>query len=406
MHSLRPDQSPELEQAMDARGPVAIWAFAPIFLYFVVGGVATVMLGPLLPILIPHWNIQDAQAGTLFTASFAGQFLGAWFAARNLRASLLCGAALSAAGCFAMTWAAFDVAHVALFCVGLGLGAGLTAGNIVLGTARSANRARLLLLLNVSWSIGAISCPLLVRAFVSAGIGFFFLTLSCALAVAACLLLAIPRHGFAAARSISIPEQRGSQRAPLPFVPLVVFAGVLLLYVGVENALGGWLPSYAVRVHSSMQSSAVAFSFWIAELAGRLIGTVLLIRVSERALYRLCLSALVFAGVVLCAGANLSAGSIVALTLLCGMAIGPVYPLIVSFMLARTGHHPWLGTLFASASLGGASLPWLTGVVSTHFESLRAGLIVPAAGAFLMLVLSPFIAKLPSKTAGEGALLQ
>ena len=77
----------------------------PVFLYFMAAGVATVMLGPLLPALIKHWHIQDAQAGTLFTASFVGQFCGAWFATRNLRASTLYGSAVSAAGCAAMAWA-------------------------------------------------------------------------------------------------------------------------------------------------------------------------------------------------------------------------------------------------------------------------------------------------------------
>lgn len=407
MQQLRQsERSPELELALEAGDPAAIRVLVPIFLYFVVAGVATVMFGPLLPILIPHWNIEDAQAGTLFTASFTGQLLGAWFAARNLRASVVCGATLSAAGCIAMAWATFHFAHAALFCVGLGLGAGLTAGNIIAGTARCGNRARLLLLLNVTWSIGAISCPLLVRACASGGVSLFFLILACALAAAACLLLAIPRHAIASTRSAAFPEQRESWRAPLPFVPLVVFAGALLLYVGVENALGGWLPSFAVRAHASLQSSTIAFSFWVAELAGRLVGTALLMRFSEGTLYRLCLSALIVAGVLLCVAAELSAGSIVALTLLCGAAIGPVYPLILSFMLARTGHHPRLGALFASASLGGASLPWLTGVVSTHFQSLRAGLIVPAAGAFLMLLLSPIITRLPVKVEAEGRLLR
>ena len=123
----------------------------PVFLYFVAGGIATVMLGPLLPALIQRWQIQDAQAGTLFTASFAGQFCGAWFATRNLRASVLYGSAVTAAGCIAMAWANFGMAHLALFCIGVGLGAGLTAGNVIAGTAVPAARARLIALLNVAW---------------------------------------------------------------------------------------------------------------------------------------------------------------------------------------------------------------------------------------------------------------
>ena len=79
------------------------------------------MLGPLLPALIARWQIQDAQAGTLFTATFAGQLCGAWFATRNLRASVLYGACLTAAGCALMAWASFSLAHLALCLVGVTL---------------------------------------------------------------------------------------------------------------------------------------------------------------------------------------------------------------------------------------------------------------------------------------------
>jgi fucose permease len=85
---------------------------------------------------------------------------------------------------------------------------------------------------------------------------------------------------------------------------------------------------------------------------------------------------------------HLSAGEVITLTVLSGFALAPIYPLIVSFLLARTGNHPRLGPLFASASIGGAALPWLTGIVSTHFRELRTGFVVPAAGAALLLVLS------------------
>jgi fucose permease len=71
----------------------------------------------------------------------------------------------------------------------------------------------------------------------------------------------------------------------------------------------------------------------------------------------------------------------------------------VSFLLARTGNHPRLGALFATASFGGATLPWLTGVFSTQFHSLRTGFFVPAAGAALLLVLSAILTAKPTLTA-------
>ena len=94
--ALQPSLSEESQPLHNPAKPLR--TLLPVFFYFVAAGIATVMLGPLLPALIQRWHIQDAQAGTLFTASFAGQFCGAWFATRNLRASVLYGSAITAAG--------------------------------------------------------------------------------------------------------------------------------------------------------------------------------------------------------------------------------------------------------------------------------------------------------------------
>ena len=85
-----------------------------------------------------------------------------------------------------------------------------------------------------------------------------------------------------------------------------------------------------------------------------------------------------------------------ALTVLAALSLAPLYPLLMSFLLARTGNHARLGALFATASFGGATLPWLTGVFSTYFHGLRAGLLVPAAGAALLLLLSAIITAKPT----------
>ncbi len=43
--------------------------------------------------------------------------------------------------------------------------------------------------------------------------------------------------------------------------------------------------------------------------------------------------------------------------------------------------------VFALASLGGATIPWLVGFISTQIGSLRAGLVVPLIACLFMLVL-------------------
>ena len=365
----------------------------PAYFYFLVAGTVTVMLGPLLPQLIQHWKIQDAQAGTLFTADFIGQLCGAWIAAHSLRSSLIYGSILSAAGCIALTWLSFGPAHIALFCIGVGLGTGLTAGNIIAGTTLPALRGKLLAVLNVVWGLGAIACPLLIYLTAGGGMRRFLFAIAALLVAASLFSIALPRAATPGETSES-PRLEGAvteRRFPLPPLPLIAFAMALFLYVGVENSLSGWLPSYAIRSSLSLHASSIAIYFWTAELVGRLLVAALMSILTEKALYRLCLILLLITEGFLCTIAHPTASGVIALTILGGFTLAPVFPLLVSFMLARTGNHKRLGALFASASVGGAVLPWLTGVCSTYFHGLRAGLVVPAAGAALLLLLSDVI---------------
>lgn len=364
---------------------------APVFFYFFVAGIATVMLGPLLPSLTDRWHIQDAQAGTLFTASFAGQLCGAWFATRNLRASVLYGSIITAVGCAFMAWADFNIARVALFSIGIGLGAGITAGNVIVGTVIPEARTRLLAMLNVSWGAGAIACALLVRVYGSPRMRLFFLLLAGCLMLSTILAMAIPRT----ASNEAPLETNAKNRMPLPMLPLLTFAVAMLLYIGMENTLGGWLPSYAVR-SSTLLASSIALYFWIAELGGRLLLTALTNLFGEAILYRASVTLLLLTEGILITGKHLSLGEVIGLTILSGLALAPIYPLILSFLLARTGSHPQLGPVFASASIGGATLPWLTGIVSVQFHNLQAGFVVPATSAALLLLLSVVIIRKPN----------
>lgn len=379
----------------------AFRALGPVFFYFFVAGIATVMLGPLLPALIERWHIQDAQAGTLFMTTFAGQLCGAWFATRNLRASMLYGACMSAVGCALMAWTGFGAAHAALFCVGLGLGAGLTAGNVISGIAIPSARTRLIALLNVAWGAGAISCSLLVRACGAGRVELFFFVLSGCLVLAAAFAIALPPDEKAAATE-PLADAKLKSRMPMPLFPLLMFSAAMLLFVGIENALGGWLPSYGVRASPALLASSIALYFWIAEMTGRMLLAALTSLFGERSLYRASVVLLILTVGALIVTRHLSTGGVVALTVLSGLALAPIYPLILSFFLARTGNHPRLGRVFAAASIGGAVLPWLTGVVSTEFHGLRAGLAVPAAGAVLLLLLSTVIAHKPLDTDSNG----
>jgi fucose permease len=348
----------------------------------------TVMLGPLLPALTTRWHLQDAQAGTLFSTSFIGQIAGAWFATRNLRFSLLLGAALSASGTVALAFTSFHAAHLALFAVGFGLSIGITSGNVVTGTA-TAHPARALALFNVSWGIGAIACPALVQLCGPANTPLFFFIAAAVVLFGGLSIATLPRDLTAPRQSDAAPTP--TSLLPLSLPLLALFAVSMLLYLGNENSLGGWLPSFAARNNPALSASTIALLFWLSELIGRILMSTLLRHISEASLYRISLPILLSTQAALILVPHPPRALILSATVLTGLSLAPVYPLIVAFLLERAGRHPRLGNVFAFASLGGASLPWLTGVVSTRFSSLRAGLFVPMAGILLLFLLAPGI---------------
>ena len=71
-----------------------------------------------------------------------------------------------------------------------------------------------------------------------------------------------------------------------------------------------------------------------------------------------------------------------------GLALAPLFPLILALFLEEVGGSRNAGWVFAVAGLGGAVFSWLTGWISTGTGSLRRGLLVPGAAALLMLMLS------------------
>ena len=88
---------------------------------FILAGLGTVLLGPILPILLHQWQLTDAQGGVLISAKFLGAFLGGVTVLPRLRFAILTGCVLCCCG-----FGAFARCHslapaaVALFFGGLG----------------------------------------------------------------------------------------------------------------------------------------------------------------------------------------------------------------------------------------------------------------------------------------------
>jgi len=125
--------------------------------------------------------------------------------------------------------------------------------------------------------------------------------------------------------------------------------------------------------------------FYAGLTSGRAYAPVVLRRLSERKIVLGALS-MAAAATTLLMGSRSLPSAIVAV-FLAWLGCASIYPIYIAWLSkwygARAKHVG--GFLFAMASLGGASGPWLIGFVSKHSGSLRVGLLVPLIGAITMI---------------------
>jgi fucose permease len=127
--------------------------------------------------------------------------------------------------------------------------------------------------------------------------------------------------------------------------------------------------------------------FWAGLLAGRLLGPLFFLHLKEShvAISGLATAAL---GVATVIRADVRPVALAGVTI-AGLGLSTLYPIFIAWLSLHFGirARQVAGAMFALAALGGASLPWLVGLVSSHSGSLRVGLLVPLAGCVVMLVL-------------------
>jgi FHS family glucose/mannose:H+ symporter-like MFS transporter len=366
----------------------AIKGTAFVHVDFVLTGVVMTLLGPMLPVFAARWRLDDAQAGYLFIAQFVSSMLGMLLSSVLIprigyRRTLIVGLVLMAAGIAALARADWFLGLVAVSVFGVGFGTNTPAANLFSAEANPEKRASALNLLNSSWGVGAMGCPLLVAAAQHSGhIPFFLYALAVGLFAIAVgmesVRFLVDAPHAAAERAANGAGSVWSNR----MVPLV--ASVFFLYVGTETCVGGWVASYARRMDLSLWAMTPSF-FWGALLFGRVTAPLLLRLWRETTVASMGLTlASLGVGVLLAAH---SMTLIVVGALMSGLGLASIFPISVA-MLSR-----WFGRaasrvggpVFSLGNLGGAALPWLVGALSTHFGSLRVGFIVPLLGALTLL---------------------
>jgi len=360
---------------------------APFYAGFVVAGMATVLLGPILPILSARWSLGDLQAGSLFAVQFAGSTLGAVLASHFRRGCLIFGYASVAAGLAALALDRQWLALPAFALVGVGLGSATTATNLLFGLERPEDRGTLLTRVNLFWGVGAVSCPPFIASAVGPGAyRIVLLGLSiCAAGVFVALASVVGKRKSAEPGEVGLPEGGGRMSVAV----FLLFSLLLFLYVGGETSISGWIASYAHRCAglNPEKSSLFVSIFWLSIVIGRLITPYVSRLASE---FTVLLSGVVAASIGV-ATLLVSQTMLISLAsvVLAGLGCAPIFPLTVARLLARIGHSRHAGWIFAICGSGGAVLPWLTGFYSAYEGSLQMAFIVPliAMGGVFALIL-------------------
>ena len=374
--------------------PRAAPGWLPLYGGFLITGVVTVLLGPLLPDLALEWRLPVEELRALFVVQFLASATGSLLSSYRLGLSLRLGYLLIAAGLVTLSLSGWPLALAPMAAVGLGLGLAIPATNLRVAHWKPQRRGAALSSLNMVWGTGAVACPLLfaVRP-PEISSDAVLLVLAAASGLILLSLRAVPAGGEVTVQAESTLS--GRQGGVLP--GLVVIAAIMFLYVGIENSVGGWLVSLADQFQAERSATSlwIGSGFWAALLASRAAAPVLLRRVSEPALYT--------AGVLLAGGGLLGlllSGSQAGLAIAAvatGAGLAPLFPLTISFLadLTAATRSRNTGWVFALAGAGGAVLPWLTGRLAGGADGLAAGFVAPIGGLVLLALLFGLLRRLP-----------
>lgn len=357
----------------------------PYYAGLVLSGIATVLLGPILPVVSAQWGLTDAQAGSLFTAQFTGSIFGAILSSYHRRRCVVGGYAAIAAGLAALALANYRAGLIGMFLIGAGVGAAVTATNLIFGNEYPEIRGRLLARTNFFWGVGAVTAPQLVAMTERHHALQLFLLVLAAATFLICLRFVplIKASTAAHYEDIPIETERGNLRI------LVLFSMMLFLYVGCETTIAGWIATYMHRVESFSiaRSSEIVSFFWLAIVAGRAISPLLLRAFLELPVL-LSSIGLALAGLSFLLTRH-SVSITLAAVVVTGLGCASIFPLITSRLLGRVGRSRRTGWVFAICGSGGAVIPWLTGFLSQHTGSLSTAFSVPLLGlaAIILCVL-------------------
>jgi len=371
-----------------------------VLLHFVffLSGIATVLIGQVLPVLSGKFELNDLQSGYFFPAQFAGSLTGTlltnWFGRKGkLVLASAIGSALMAAGMLMLNLGSYELVLAAFLVNGLGVGLTLPAINVLILERDPEVSASALAFLNFFWGVGAIVCKPFVDLSVR-GESLWLTTgiIFAPLVGAAVLLLILPSHTEA---RVQRPAEGESPHAPIWSSPMAwAIAAFNFIHVGFESGMGGWLTTYTNRVEGGTGIHLISptFLFFLFFVIGRGVASYFFRFIDENRMLLVSLT-LILIGLVIA----LSADDIFQLSIgasLSGLGTSSVFPTNISRFskVFGAGAMRRATPLFIAGTSGATVITWLIGFLSNTTGSIRSGMFVLIVSIALLLALQLLLA--------------
>jgi len=374
-----------MDAQTDTQGTTSWLAVGSLYLAGMLQGLTLVSFPASSGVLKQMHGFSDAQYGAIFLPQVAFAVIGALggglLASRLGLRMLLSGALLVnavsqlllAGSMLLPSAAAFVVVLIGTASLGLGFGVSGAPLNGLPPLFFPQRRDSALVALHTLLGLGLAVGPLVASPFIMAGrwAGFPLLLAGlCVLLAVSALLLRFPRdneeHRAPASGQVemcdpmplpSMTPQMLHNEHPVRTAVFWLFTAIAVLYAFAEGTFGNWAVLYLQDVkHLPETVAATALSvFWAAIVGGRLLTSVLVLKLAPRYIW-LSLPGLMMVAFLLLPYADTPVRGIAGFAL-AGLACSAFFPLSVALATQRFEKHvPWVSSMLIAALMVGVGL--------------------------------------------------
>lgn len=365
---------------------------------FGVSGACCLALGSLIPFLRETYNLSYDFAGMLVSLQSVGNlvaiglmgFLPSFFGRRK---SVLFTSVWMAAAYLLFTtgWGGAILLPAACFLTGIAKGGNANFANTMMSTLPGRKASVGYNLAHGAYAVGALLSPLLIVACTAGNSGGW--------RIATAVLLGLCAAQLVNYLLVPLPEEtiqknvKSLDRSFLKSRSFWLASAILFFYVSTEYAINGWLVTYFqdIGVLGDTMSQMMSSLLWLVMFTGRMIGAVIVGKVSRKAL-------LVADGVGLMVFFLLTFFSRSQLPIVLGIiGVGLFQATIYTSAMALgteavRGNDLGVSWMILAGSAGGIITPWTVGFVAER-SGIQAGMgvvVVMTAALLITILVSVF----------------